>query len=212
LLYHYVILILAAIALWWLVAEEQRPKFRLICLSPLIALANYGLLDDKPAFLAAGLIASLGFLIAFYSVSLYKVSEYAASISLLILLATGIILRDGYSFPNYPRFGATSMEKAIVFVGESLPRGSRLYTQVPLEGVAARMLPIVRGDIEDDLNSGVPLCQVIVDHQIAGFYVTPSMIRDEGDLWRMIQQAEGSCLESPVIFDPGSIQVILTKD
>lgn len=212
LLYHYVLLILVAVAATWLVTDEQRAEARLLYVSPLIVLAIYGLFDAKPAFLVAGLIASLGFLVGWYFSYLYGTRLASAAVAFVILLTAGVVLRDGYSFPNYPRFGESSMERAISFLEENLPRGSRVYARVPLEWVAARMNPVDRGDIRAELESEVPLCEIIASHEIAAFYVPPNLIREESDLWRMLQGAEGTCVGTPVVFDPGSIQVILTQD
>ncbi|MFQ5923837.1 MAG: hypothetical protein ACE5M4_13425, partial [Anaerolineales bacterium] len=208
----YIILVLAALG----VGETFRfsklniPKWGLILLAVLIS--TYAVLDRKPSLLPGGLLLGSIVVIGWIVDQSVQRKQLTAVIGLMLALGTGLILRGPFPFPDFPRLGISSGERAILAIQEKLPAGSRVVVEYPGLAIAARMEPVDLGDIQKEVESELPLCEIIARHEIAAFYIPSRLAQNENDLWRGLQSAEGACAESPVIFDPGSIRIVFTKD
>lgn len=208
----FIILLLAGIGVYDAFGSNRLnvPKWGYILLAVLIA--AYALLDQKPAFLpGALLLAAVGGISWIVEKSLQP-KRIVKIISLMLVLGAGLILRGPFSFPNFPQLGTSSGERAVLAIEERLHAGSRVVVEYPGLAIAARMEPIDLANFQSEVESGIPFCEIIARHEIAAFYIPSHIAQNENALWQMIMSSEGECVGSPVIFDPGSIQVVFTNE
>ncbi len=206
------VLVLAALGADFLCRELVDLGRQALWSAPLLGLAVFGFVDDKLAIAVGGVVPLLALWVWWFAQRTSHDVAYPATLGLLVLLLAGVILRDGYSFPNYPEIGRTPMDRAVQFLLERLPQGSGVYAYVPLPALAARMSHVERADLAAPLGQGSSLCEVLLARQVRALYVTPEMISQLPDFWELIVASEGSCIDRALVADPGSIQVFLVSD
>lgn len=209
LLDQFVPLTLAAVGACFLARDVSTLLQQLFWSAPLLALAVYGVLDAKLALAVGGIVPFLALWVWWVARGTPQSSSYSASFGLAALFVAGLILRDGYSFPNYPPIGQTPMDRAVGYMAQAVPEGSKVYAYVPLPALAAKMSHVEWPDLSLSIEQGMPLCQTLAEHQVRALYVTPEMIRQQPDFWELMQGADGKCIVRGFVADPGSLQVFL---
>lgn len=212
LLDHYVLFVLAAAGVSFLIGDFRSTEQRILLIAPFLALGLYGALDGKPAFLATGALISLAFVLGWLAMSGRVGSPLPASGAMLILLAAALILRSGYPFPNYSQFGSTAMDRAVHFLQENFDRGNRLVADAPLVPIAARMTHVDWGELLRSSDSEKSDCELLQGMDIAALYVTPDSIRRQPRMQSFLQRVEGTCVHRALVADPGSIEIFLVAE
>lgn len=211
LLHYYLVLVMAAMGVSWLVREVRRPRAQLLWSVPLVGLGAYGLLDHKLAIMLAGAVTLIALWVVWLGLDIAGATPSPVAAGLLVMLFAGLVLRDGYSFPNYPPVGDTPADRANQFLQRSLPRGSNIVADWPLYPIASRMAHVAWDDLgvrDADQGDG---CEVLRDQDIGALFVTPETVRLHRDLWEFVQDPAQTCLGKPFVADPGSLQVFLVN-
>ena len=209
LLSHFVLLSLSAAGASYSFSRSRSPRERIFIAAPALLLCVYGLIDGKPAFWAAGFLLFAALILAWISFSVQHQAAVPGAGGLLPLLAAGIILRGGYSFPGGWPIGHSSMERAIHFLQERLPARSVLAAGEPLPAVAANLEFVELSDLPTEGDPIENFRAWVTGNHVKALYVGPGFIRNNPDQWEVIQGNFGSTIELVRVFDPGSIRILL---
>ncbi len=165
------ILVLSAIGLTSTLAEGLTDTERRIPQVAMALLAAYGLIDDKSAFVVAGLVMSGAFALI-HLTRRPGISGPAAEYSgLAVLLAAGLILRGSYPFPNYPQIGESPEEAVVHYLQKELPIGSRIMEALPLPAAASGMVEVTWNKAPAGLSTSADLRSWMVTGDIRAVYV-----------------------------------------
>jgi hypothetical protein len=185
----------------------ERTGYTLIAL----LLSLYGWIDDKFAFMTAGIILTSIFFVVNLFWKQIQVTRYPAAIPLLFLLGGGLILRGPYPFPNYPALGVSAEEKAIHYLQKNFPAGSTLAGPVPKFAIAARMNDFPLSQIPD-LGSSQELYQWLSDSRVYTVYAPSGYLNSTPSLKVLLDEGVGSYFDLVFTRDPGSIQIFILRD
>jgi len=134
---YFIVYGLAGVGINAFLEMPARWKTRLLWFGITVGLGLYGWLDGKLAFTYAALV----FLLALIVISLIQIRRPRASLlpALLVLAAAGITLRQGYPSLRFRNLGSSEPEQAVIFMDETIPRGSLIAAGSPGYIQAARM-------------------------------------------------------------------------
>jgi hypothetical protein len=207
----YLPLVLAEVGIVYPLSRDSTRAERLAFGLTAAGLAAYGLLDNKLAILVGGVILfSVAALVGLLR-SRRLISETAMATPLLLALAGGLILRGPFNFPDYAHFGTSPPERAVHFMAQNLPAGSRVVTEVPLPAIAAGMQEVLPSKLADAASAG-GLCDGLRRLGIRAIYVDSALRRDHSVLTEAASQLLGNGLEVGITTDPGSFQVLVVTD
>lgn len=207
----YLPLVLAAVGIVYPLAQDSKHAERLVFGLSAAGLAVYGLLDNKLAILVGGVILFSAAALVWLLRSRRLTREPAMATPLLLVFAGGLILRGPFNFPNYTHFGASAAERAVHYMAQNLPAGSRVVTAVPLPAIAARMQDVPPAKLADSA-SAEALCHGLRRLDISAIYVDSALRRDHPALMEAAGQLLGNGLDVRITADPGSFQVFVVSD
>lgn len=211
LLDQFTVLILAALGAEFMRRQANTTTDRVLWSAPFALLALYGGLFSKLAFLVAGLIPFLALWTWWAASRSSEPRSASAAYGMMALLIAGLLLRNGYPFPNYPRIGETPMDRAVQFLEQVLPEGARIYSYEALPPLAAKMTHLEWNDLESEFHEQIGFCDLLREQRVRALFVTPDTILKQPELWDNIEIARGSCLERSFVVDPGSIQIFIVE-
>lgn len=211
LLDQFVVLAMAAVGADYICREVSEIPKRVLVSAPLALLALFGALFGKLAFLVAGLIPLLALWTWWVASRSSEALLASGPNGLIALFIAGLVLRNGFPFPNYPQIGETPMDRAVQFLEEALPEGARIYSYEALPPLAAKMTHLEWSDLKSSFHAGIDFCDLLREQRVQALFVTPDTTQKQQDLWDNIQMANGICLERAFVIDPGSLQVFLVE-
>ncbi len=210
LLSHFILIVLGGIGLNYIISPDIRAKERVLWSIPLIALSIYSILDNKPAFLAVGVITLATLSIVWLVYSIMPKTTSRNVVGLLITLCAGLLLHDHYPFPNPWNIGESAGESAVHFLQDNLPYGAPLAASDPLPAVASNMELVDLASLPDE--ESMETLQAWVDQKgIKALYITTGFINSYPEKWNIIESSIGEIFEVAFIADPGSIQVLMVQ-
>jgi len=165
----FVLLVLAAAGVEWVVRPDSAGRRSLLIASGLMAAAGLG--SGKLGIAVSGLV--LGTALAFIELAYARLNHnpWSSGGALALLLAAGIILRPSYRFPDYPPLGDSAREQAVHELQRSLPAGTRILEPLPLPAVAARLVEVSPGQVPADIQSPESLQAWLQAQGIRAIYV-----------------------------------------
>ncbi|HET7009376.1 MAG TPA: hypothetical protein VFI11_01255, partial [Anaerolineales bacterium] len=173
-----------------------------------IGLGVYSLLDNKLAFLpgAALLLAVWG--IVWLLRRRHLLAEDSLAVPLLLAFIAGLIVRSPFTFPDYPHFGTLPRERAVHYLEQNLPTGSRVISALPLPAIAARMEQVIPDKVRQP-SSALGVCGELRILGVGAIYVDEALRSTHPVLLDSLRQLVGKGLEIGITADPGSFQVFL---
>lgn len=212
LLSQFIWILLAGFGLDYAFRPGQSQSNRWIITFVLLGLIVFSFIDNKPAFLAVGVIL-LSVYTAFccldYIPQLNPEERYR--LGLLIALCGGAILHDHYPFPLPWEIGNSSEEVAIHYIYENIPHGSTLASSVPLPAIASKMRWVDITSIPGDLDEQA-FTDWLQENKVSILYVDPSFIQSQPEDWGLIEESINRTINLELISDPGSIQVFVVNE
>jgi hypothetical protein len=203
-----IVLLFSAVGIVEVTEHSASSSRRVLSIGGFLALALAGLISNKLALLAGGVVVLAGLLLIYGVQRSSDAPSRWTSAPLLILLAAGIILRTPYPFPNYASLGATSEEQAVHFLEDALPPGSLILSPVPGPAVAARMLDIGPGDVPDDARASDTFIDWIQDRGIEAVYLD-SRLRGSEEVYATADELAGSELRVAFTTPDQRIRILL---
>ena len=135
----YIPLIVGSIGISDIFNSNVSNRQRGVQLLVVITFALYGYVDNKLAFMMGGFITACVFALAWIMRLRIRSPIEAETLSLMLLLVAGIILRGSYTFPNYPSLRNYPEQQAIHAMQAELPSDSWVLVPFPSPAVAAGM-------------------------------------------------------------------------
>jgi len=203
---YFIVYALAAIGLASWMQYPIHWKNRGLWAAALLLLGLYGILDEKLAFFYAALV----FLLVEILISTLQIrsKERATLVSLLILAAAGIVLRQGFPSPIQRNLGESEPEQAVIFMTENLPAGSIVAAGSPGYIQAARLGTFVLAatDTPYDLNSA-DFIEWIKDQGVDYLFADYSLVAENASLWALIEPGIGEQFELLFTSSGGDIRI-----
>ena len=210
LLSHFILIVLGGMGLNYIISPDIRANERILWSVPLVALSIYSIFDNKPAFLAVGVITLATLLIIWLVYSIMPKTPWRNVVGLMIAFSAGLLLHDHYPFPNPWTIGESAEERAIHFVQDNLPPGSALAVPDPLAAVASNMALVYITSLPDE--GSAETLQAWIDQKgIKALFITTGFINSYPEKWHHIETSIGELVEVAFIGDPGSIQVLMVQ-
>ncbi len=199
----YPLFVLGAIGLTRAAATIPSVKGRAVWSGALAAAVLVSILSTKPAFAIALTVALV--CLWLYWIAAGKRRDLAPA-GLALFLAGAIVLRDGFAYGGVPHFGETPQERAVAFLVDRFPTGSRIAAPTPLVPLAARMT-VVEVDL-DRQAIGADLVDWMEDQAIAALVIDGSLGLRSSEAYAALQDEVGRSLVQLFVADPGSVQVL----
>jgi hypothetical protein len=143
----YIPLLLGAIGIAAIFGQEFHPREQLVFLITCVLILLLSWITKKPAFYFGFSLLAVVLLLHWLIQPGWKLNHHAEYISVFLLLAAGLILRDPYPYPNYPRLGKSGSEQAVHYLEKNLPAQTNILVPTPLQAIAARMSYLTMDDI-----------------------------------------------------------------
>jgi hypothetical protein len=153
-------------------------------------LVTYSWIDNKPAFLATGVILIL-VLAVIWLLWLRKTSvNNRKLIAFFLLLIGAMVLREGFTFPNFRKLGSSPEEHAIQFMQKNLPSGSIVAVPTPNLAIAAVTEPFPIQDVPS-FPSAESLYSWLSDKGVIAVYVHTAYIGNDSEIQTRMQEGLG---------------------
>ncbi len=146
-----------------------------------LLLVTYSWIDDKPAFLATGVILMLVLATVWLLWPRITSGSNRTIVAFFLLLVGGMILRDGFAFPNIRKLGETSEERAIHFMQNTLPSGSKVAVPMPNLAIAAVMEDFPIGEVPP-FSSPRSLYSWLLDSGVSAVYVHTAYMESDSQI------------------------------
>jgi hypothetical protein len=207
----FIMFVLCAIGVQYVFSSDRTGGERAASLTIVTGVLIYSVVYMKPAFAMVSVL-SLAVLLLFW---LCLRMEFRLLqpwiVGQFLAFSAALILRSPYSFPQPWTIGETPAEQAVHFLEENLEPGDVVGTYIPKPVVAAKMKEtwLVGISIETDPVQSIQTWTEATHAK--ALFIEPSFVNSYPEIWNAIQLSVGTLLESPHIFDPGSIQIFLVK-
>lgn len=208
----YIVLALAAIGIASVLEQIGNLWERIGWSVILGGLAFATLLTNKLAIFYGVIILLLAFWLCVVAWKMLEASAHATAVPLLILLASGLILRGGFPSPSIRVLGTAADEQAVLYLRDHLPPGSAVAAGAPGAVIEADMLPatLSAADVPTG-RSSEEMVAWLRSQAIRAVYVDQTLWGDNPALWALLQQQIGKGLERVFVGDGGDYQVLLVK-
>ena len=212
LLSQFIWFLLATFGLASFFAWSRKISARLATLLLLLILITYSMIDNKPAFLAVGVVIlfAVGFTWIVDHYTNFDASQLN-TIGLLIALCGGIILHDDFPFPLTWEVGVSSQEVAVHYLAQNLASGSVVASYTPLPAIASRMnwIDLTKVPGGSDLSA---LNTWLEENEVSALVVEPDFIQSRQADWALIEKGIDRSIRLEMVSDPGSIQIFFVND
>ncbi len=209
-----ILLIFSALGLAAIYDISPRSIRKTAFLIILILFMIYALVDTKPAFLVAGFVFGAATLLILVLDIAAKPDQLGITTSFMFILAAGIILRGPYRFPDMPRIGESPREQVVHYLQESFPKGSKIFSRVPLTVLAAEMIDVHSRDIDigTNIQSGEDLAAALQAEDINAIILDPIYPFSPGQINAYFEQGIGEYFELGFRDDSGTLKILILLD
>jgi hypothetical protein len=142
---------------------------------------------NKPAFLTSFLLLGSVFIIHLLVNLNVKLRTQGVNISVVLLLAVGLILREPFQFPKYPALGKSASEMAVHYMEAELPEQTAVLVPNPLPAIAARMIYLMMDNIPESTTTMNDLVNYLQEKNVKGVYLD-SHRRGRNDIYDLMEQ------------------------
>lgn len=207
----YIPLILGTIGISHSLGSEVSHGERRALLLFAMLFAAYAWVDKKPAFLMGGVVLAFALGLAWLLRPRMRVPADAEVLSLLLLLAAGLILRGSYPFPDFPVIGESPEELAVHAMQARLPPRSRVLVPFPGPALAAGMKPISMPGRELEGMTADEFQEWMRSEDIHAIYLDRRH-RPEPVLSQVIDAIWAKCLERGLASGEGTTRLFLAEE
>jgi len=205
---YYVVFALASIGLSSMLSN-LKSKFELGWISVLmLGLCVYSIADNKLAIFYGAAV----FIAAIWIIYILQKQQdrMMKSISLLILLIAGIILRGNFPSPKIRDLGSDPKEQAILFMVDNFSTNTTVAAGSPGVVWAAKMgyAGLASWDVPKDKTSP-EFIEWMADQGIAAIYVDHDLYNVIPGIWKLIEPQIGVSLERAFEVERGNYQVLI---
>lgn len=183
----YIPIIFASIGITYAFRKEATRSELTIYMFLNLLLIAYSWIDDKPAFLATGVVLMLILAIVWILWSRTSFIHDRMLVAFFLLLLGALILREGFAFPNIRKLGSSPEEHAIHFLQNSLPSGSKVAVPTPNLAVAAVMEPFPIREIPP-FPTSESLYSWLLDKGVIAVYVHNAYLGSDSEIQTMLQE------------------------
>lgn len=174
-----------------------------------VLLVAYSWLDDKPAFLAAGLVLTLVLALIWLLWPRLATRSNGAIVAFFLLLVGGIILRDDFAFPNFRKLGDSPDERAIHFMQDALPPGSKVAVPTPNLAIAAIMDEFPIAEVPP-FSSAEKLHSWLSESEVSAVYIHSAYLGTDSQIQAVMREGLGSYFD--VGLSEGNTEIFLVRD
>lgn len=189
------------------VPRSELSVYLLLCL----LLISYSWLDAKPAFLATGVILMFVLVTAWLLWSRIPLNRNRTSVAFFLLLIGAMILREGFTFPNFRRVGSSPEEHAIHFLQNTLPSDSKVAVPTPNLAIAAVANPFPIQEAPP-FPSAESLYSWLSDKGVIAVYVHTAYMGSDSEIQTVIREGLGEYFDVGFSEDNSFIYLLRDND
>ncbi len=206
----YVPLLLGAIGITRVFSHEALRVEKLVLFLCTVLILILSWITNKPAFLICFLLLGTVILIYLLTNSGLNVHIQGLHLTILLLLAASLVLREPYQFPNYPVVGNSASETAIGYLQAQLPAQTTVLVPNILPAVAARMSFITMNDLPASIHSISDFWNYLQHNNVKAVYLD-SHNRARNDIYDLMEQGFEQYFLIGFSSTDNSIRVFLVK-
>ncbi len=188
--------------------EVPRSELSVYLLMGLL-LVTYSWIDNKPAFLATGVVLILVLATIWLLWPRITSDSNRTMVAFFLLLVGAMILREDFAFPNIRKLGNTPEEHAIHFLQNTLPSGSKVAVPTPNLAIAAVTEPFPIQEVPPFSSAG-SLYSWLSDKGVIAVYVHTAYMASDSTIQLMLQ--EGLERYFDLGFSEGNSMIFLVRD
>jgi hypothetical protein len=167
----YLPLLLGAIGIAGIFNQEFRPREQVVFLATSMFIIFLSWIIKKPAFSFGFLMLVFVLLLHWLVQSNWKPSHTGSYVSIFLLLAAFLILREPFPYPNYPVLGQSNSEQAIRYLEQNLPTQSVTLVPTPLQAIAAKMSFLTMDDIPASITTLQEFSSWLKQENVSAIYL-----------------------------------------
>jgi hypothetical protein len=210
----YIIFCLAAIGISAMLANLKDKKEMLAWGGLLLAIAIWGVFDNKLA-IYYGVFILLASLLAILAINRFlsdQASGWMPALSLTILLCAGLVIHGNFPSPDFEPLGKFADEQAVIYLVTHFPPGAGIGAAAPGPVWMAKMSygGLVGLDVPENKTSDGFL-QWMREQKIQAVYVDSTLYNGNDWLCNLLQAQIGKGLERVYEGDQGNIQILRLK-
>jgi hypothetical protein len=174
-----------------------------------LLLVTYSWIDNKPAFLASGVVLILVLVTIWLPWPRIASERNRTMVAFFLLLVGAMILREDFAFPNFRKLGDTSEERAIHFMQNALPSGSKVAVPTSNLAIAAAMgnLPI---EEVPPFSSPQKLCSWLSNTGVSAVYVHTAYMGSDPQIQTVMWEGLEEYFD--LGFSEGNSNIFLVRD
>jgi hypothetical protein len=203
----YIVFVLASIGLYSILSNLDTKVERTWITILMVGLCVYSIVDNKLAIFYGAAV----FLVVIWII--YVLQKYQKprmiSVSLLLILAAGIILRGNFPSPKIRELGLDPKEQAILFITENFSPNTTFAAGAPGVVWASKMgyAGLASWDVPKDKTSE-EFIDWMADQGIEAIYVDHDLYNVLPGIWKLIEPQIGISLERVFEAERGNFQVL----
>lgn len=207
----YLALIFASIGITYAFGKDISRVERNALALLFVALAAFGWIDDKPGFLAAGLIMILIFTVIWLLGPRISPMRDPIVVPLFLMFFGGLLLRGAFTFPNFRVIGNMPEERAIHFLQISLPAGSKVVVPISTFAIAAGMEDVLPQDLASP-SSPQELHAYLTESMIRAVYTDTRYSKIDPSLKTLLAEGLGNYFDQGFVDSNGDLEIVLVVD
>jgi hypothetical protein len=175
----------------------------------LLGLSLYGLVDGKLAITYGAIVLLIGLLLAWLAWDQMPPRPMSEGIALLLLLASGLVIRGSLPSPKIPEYGTEPAEQVLLYLVQHYEPGTAIAAGAPGMVYAARLTYV--GLTDEDVpvgNSPVEFLEWLKGEHVQAILVDRSLFVDNPAVWELIQPQIRDGYERVFVSDDGDLQVL----
>lgn len=174
-----------------------------------LVLVAYSWIEDKPAFLATGLVLTIIFILMRLLWPRMAKTSKGSMVAFFLLRVGAIILRDDFAFPNYRKLGDSADERAIHFLQDALPLGSKVAVPTPNLAIAAAMVDFPIEEVPS-FKSSEGLHLWLSEEEVRAVYVHLAYLGAGSQIRAVLQNGLGSYFDMGL--SEGNSEIFVIRD
>ena len=142
------------------------------------------------------------------TVGRWKLPAVARVAVVVLLVASAVLLRGGYTFENNPLIGQSGEEQALAFLIRALPEDSLVASYLPKGAVAAKMNPVAIPAV----TTRQELLAWLEENGVRALLVDKALTGSAPAFWALVESEIGGIFSIGFITDGGNVQVLLVEE
>jgi MFS family permease len=138
----------------------------------------------------------------------WKLPAVARVAVVVLLVASAVLLRGGYTFENNPLIGQSGEEQALAFLISALPEDSLVASYLPKGAVAAKMNPVAIPAV----TTRQELLAWLEENSVRALLVDKALTGSAPVFWALVESEIGGVFSVGFITDGGNVQVLLVEE